>query len=134
MLAIANPARAQGGWTVTDLGTLGGLSGNGEDINEAGHVVGGSNTASGDDQAFLWTPSGGMVDLGTLGGSFSVARGLNNAGQVVGSSDRAFLWTEAGVSAAKTSMSQGATSRGRLWPPPTPRSELHACSRAGSSD
>ena len=81
LLAGASTAHAQGQWTVTDLGTLGGLVGEANDINEAGHVVGGSNTASGGDHAFLWTPSGGMVDLGTLGGSFSAAQAINNAGR-----------------------------------------------------
>ena len=91
-----------GGWTVTDIGTLGGLYGEAEDINEAGHVVGGSTTASGSSHAFLWTPSGGMVDLGTLGGSTSQAFAVSNTGQVVGFSNQAvgppvaFLWTAAG--------------------------------------
>ena len=39
-------AHAGRGWTVTELGTLGGLVGDAEDINEAGHVVGGSNPAA----------------------------------------------------------------------------------------
>ena len=101
VLAGAIMVDAQAEWTVTDLGTLGGLYGDAHDINDAGHVVGESSVESGD-RAFLWTPSGGMVDLGTLGGLRSVAVGINNAGQVVGfadlasSSQRAFLWTAAG--------------------------------------
>ena len=105
VLVSANTARAQGGWAVTDLGTFGGLFGTAEDINEAGHVVGQASLANGDEHAFLWTASGGMVDLGTLGGSRSGAGGINNAGQVVGSSSlgggpggstHAFLWTATG--------------------------------------
>jgi probable HAF family extracellular repeat protein len=96
---------AQEEWTVTDLGTLGGLFGDAQDINDAGHVVGESSVVvSVDpflqvDRAFRWTPSEGMRDLGTLGGSRSVAQAINNAGQVVGFADdasgstRAFLWT-----------------------------------------
>ena len=101
VLAGATTAHAQVGWTVTDLGTLGGLFGDARDINEAGHVVGEASPVTGGDHAFLWTPSGGMVDLGTLGGagSRSQAEGINDAGQVVGlvndGDDRAFYWTAA---------------------------------------
>jgi len=102
LLVGGNVGRAQSVWTVTDLGTLGGVAGNADDLNDAGHVVGGSNTAGGDERAFLWTPSGGMVDLGTLGGARSEARAINNLDQVVGNSSlaggatHAFLWTAAG--------------------------------------
>ena len=102
VLATATTEHAQSGaWIATDIGTLGGLYGEADDINDAGHVVGGSTTASGSSHAFLWTPSGGMVDLGTLGGSTSAAFAINNAGQVVGFSSPAagaslaFLWTAA---------------------------------------
>jgi probable HAF family extracellular repeat protein len=102
VLATATTEHAQSGaWIATDLGTLGGLYGEADGINEAGHVVGGSTTASGSSHAFLWTPSAGMVDLGTLGGSTSQAFGINNTGQVVGFSNTAggaslaFLWTAA---------------------------------------
>ena len=60
-------------WTASggmvDLGTLGGSEQQARAINDAGQVVGRSDTASGDEHAFLWTAAGGMVDLGTLGGS-----------------------------------------------------------------
>jgi probable HAF family extracellular repeat protein len=102
LLAVAATANAQVGWTVTDLGTLGGNFSNAEDINELGHVVGSSHAANGQEHAFLWTPSTGMIDLGTLGGTFSSATGVNDTGQVVGLSlvaaggTRAFRWTAAG--------------------------------------
>ena len=71
VLAGAITARAQAEWTVTDLGTLGGLFGDAEAINDAGHVVGESSLSG--DHAFLWTPAGGMIHLGTLGGPSSRA-------------------------------------------------------------
>jgi probable HAF family extracellular repeat protein len=84
--------------TLTDLGTLpGGTASLAIAINSAGEVVGKSNTATGDDHAFLWV-RGVMTDLGTLGGTFSVANAINDAGQVVGFSStasgltHAFLW------------------------------------------
>ncbi len=95
--------RTQLAWTITDLGTLGGLFGDANDINDNGHIVGESSAPLGGDRAFLWTPEGGMEDLGTLGGTRAVANAINNAGQVVGVADleedglqRAFLWTAEG--------------------------------------
>ena len=80
-----------------ELGTLGGRSSFGMDINEAGHVTGFSDTANGESHAFLFDGDT-MIDLGTLGGTISYASGMNNRGQVVGTatladgSRRAFLY------------------------------------------
>ena len=93
-------------WTagggMVDLGTLGGDSSWGNDINDQDMIVGRSNTASGDMEAFTWTPTGGMQGLGTFGGLSSEAFGLNNQGQVVGRygppsrGTHSFLWSAVG--------------------------------------
>jgi probable HAF family extracellular repeat protein len=83
--------------SLIDLGTLGGAFSDAVAINDAGQVVGVSETASGQLHGFLWH-NGMMTDLGTLGGSFSAAVAINDAGQVVGVSQIAsgqfhgFLW------------------------------------------
>ena len=71
-------------YAVTDLGTLGGYASNATDLNQAGQVVGASDTADGFYRAFVWD-NGTMTDLGTLGGIHSWAEGINDQGQVVGS-------------------------------------------------
>ena len=70
-------------YTVKDLGTLGGSRSDAQAINDSGEIVGGSETPSGDNHAFLYS-GGRMRDLGTLGGSSSYASGINNSGQIVG--------------------------------------------------
>jgi probable HAF family extracellular repeat protein len=82
-----------------DLGSLGGVSSRGEDLNDLGQVVGMSTVSSVRDyHAFLYS-NGAMRDLGTpVAGSLSWAQGINNLGQVVGWYDtghgRAFIWDE----------------------------------------
>lgn len=82
-LALSRPAWA-GGYTITDLGTLGGTYSFASSINNSGQVVGNAAIA-GDvaSHAFLYT-NGVMADIGTLGGKNSMANSINNHGQVVG--------------------------------------------------
>ncbi|MEO6467667.1 MAG: hypothetical protein ABIP21_01100, partial [Acidimicrobiia bacterium] len=94
----AIPAAASLDRTPIDLGTLGGLSSGANALNTAGHVVGAAQNGAGDDRAFRWTSTGGMVDLGTLGGITSHAADINDADQVAGGATNlagqyhAFIW------------------------------------------
>ncbi len=88
----APPARQPRRYTVTELGTLGGETTWPRAINNAGQVVGHSDTKSGEEHAFLWQASAGMRDLGTLGGAHSEAESINDKGQVVGWASTIPLW------------------------------------------
>ena len=83
-------------YSVVDLGTPLGGSGEPWGINSSGQVVGETDTAS-SSHAFLYS-GGSTIDLGTLpGGSVSSARGINDSGQIVGysyntASGSAFLY------------------------------------------
>ena len=88
-------------YEMIELGTLGGFASNVADINEAGQIVGQSNSVSGYNHAFLWD-NGVMIDLGTLSDSYrySLAVAINQRGQIIGnnatfkptSGRRAFVW------------------------------------------
>src|SRR5688572_3327949 len=92
-----NHAHLWNGNSLRDLGTLGGMRSTAHDLNDAGHVTGESQDASGATHAFLWNGST-MRDLGTLGGIGSVGFAINALGQVTGGSktasgaNHAFLW------------------------------------------
>jgi probable HAF family extracellular repeat protein len=105
-LATAGSALAAppAGWIATDLGTLGGSSSHATAVNNAGVVVGDSDTGSGTIHAFSRAPGGTMHDLGTLpGGSFSTAVAINASGQIAGYGDiasgamHAIRWSAAGA-------------------------------------
>jgi probable HAF family extracellular repeat protein len=86
---------------LTDLGTLGGSTGQATWINDAGEIVGEADLP-GDlvHDAFLWK-NGVMTDLGNLGQT-SFALSVNSKGQVVGDTylddvtSHAFLWERGG--------------------------------------
>jgi probable HAF family extracellular repeat protein/YVTN family beta-propeller protein len=72
------------GYTITDLGTLGGDSSKAMAVNASGQVAGHSTLAGNSIvHAFLYS-SGVMQDLGALSGTNSFAWGINTSGQVVG--------------------------------------------------
>jgi probable HAF family extracellular repeat protein len=85
-LLLLSAAKGQPGYTITDLGTLGGSFSVASGINNGGQVVGFSPLSDqAPSHAFLYS-GGQMLDLGTLGGSVGVAFGINNGGQIVGES------------------------------------------------
>ena len=76
LAAVAIPApltaqnqNGQNGYTVTNLGTLGGTVSNANGINNRGWLAGYANlTGDQTSHAVLWQKGAKIVDLGTLGG------------------------------------------------------------------
>lgn len=91
-------------YTVTNLGTLGGMSSFGTAINANGQVTGYINVTNDIQHAFLYS-NGSMQDLGTFGGMSSAGQGINDSGQIVGFTTsssydtRAFLYNNGSVQA-----------------------------------
>lgn len=82
--AGAVPRSGGPSYTITDLGTLGGLSSAAFGINNLGQVVGGADLPDGKRHAFRWE-NGTMTDLGVLpGDQYSEASDINNLGAVCG--------------------------------------------------
>ena len=101
--------------------------GDGQDINDAGDVVGGAMDAGEHYHAFLYR-GGSMIDLHDLGGISSYAYRVNNAGTVIGGYSPSSSITRGFVSDGTTTTDLG-TLRGRARPTP-PRSTDPARSSA----
>lgn len=81
-VTLSSPAYALS-YTITDLGTFGGLTSNAEDISDNGEVVGNATTTDRRPYAFLYS-NDMMTFLGDFGGGGSGGLGINENGQVVG--------------------------------------------------
>ena len=90
-------------YSITSLGTLGGLNSYAWSINDVAQVVGQSEfdlSLPFDTHAFIWDSQNGMQDLVVLSGSQCEARDINNVGVVVGAASfgesqspmHAFVW------------------------------------------
>jgi len=85
------------GYTITDLGTLGGWQASAHAINDHGQIVGEADTGDGYRRAFLWE-NGVMTDLGlspSIPSPYSAAWGINNFRQIIvrwGSGYSSGLW------------------------------------------
>jgi probable HAF family extracellular repeat protein len=107
------------GQTRISLGTLGGQDSFATAINLADQVVGTSDVANGDDHAFLYNRTNGlMTDLGTLGGTTSYATDISDSGFVAGysalpnSSIRAFRYSQSTGMVNLGTLAGGGPSRG----------------------
>jgi probable HAF family extracellular repeat protein len=94
LTALASVSSAAVMYSITDLGTFGGVSSFANSINNHGQVVGWYDNADGKRYAFLYD-NGRVIQLGTLGGTYSVAISINNQGQIVGNSTTAGFGTHA---------------------------------------
>jgi len=108
---------ATSGWTLVDLGTLGGPGSYGAAISQGGAVVGCADRADGTAHAFLYL-NGRMRDLdaGSNGPGSSCALAVNDSGFVAGrsSSGALVIWSGSSVAAIRSVEIQ----RGTDVPPP----------------
>ncbi|WP_051450488.1 DUF3466 family protein [Actinospica robiniae] len=87
--ATGNHAFLYTNGSMIDLGTIdGGTSSVANGINDAGVVIGNSDTADSDERGFVYQ-NGTVTDVGTLGGPNSSVNAINDAGVVTGSSQDA---------------------------------------------
>ena len=90
LLAVTCPALA--GYSIIDLGVLGGSGSGATGVNNSGQVVGTSSRSPWNVNAFIWQ-DGVMTNLGVNSYSDSHGFGINDSGQVVGGA-AAFIWQD----------------------------------------
>ena len=110
--AVLWTPRGDGSYAITDLGSLGGSTAVGVDINGFGQVAGWGDVSSKGTlhmHAFIWTRGTGLVDLGTLpGGCCSAGLAINEAGTIAGwgitlsGTSHAVLWIKGAIKDLET--------------------------------
>jgi len=105
--AVLWTPQMDGSYAITDIGTLGGPTAVGLDINEAGQVAGWGDVKTKGavyQHAFIWTQAAGLTDLGTLpAGCCSVGLAINEAGTIAGwgitlsGTSHAVLWVNRAI-------------------------------------
>jgi len=105
--AVLWTPQMDGSYAITDIGSLGGPTAIGLDVNEAGQVAGwGDIKTKGAvyQHAFIWTQAAGLTDLGTLpAGCCSVGLAINEAGTIAGwgitpsGTSHAVLWVNRAI-------------------------------------
>ena len=80
---LATTSALAGGWTLTDLGPVGGASSVADAINNAGQVVGYAEAADGSPRAVIWTAGIPTVLSAGLGRALAVNAGGAAAGSVL---------------------------------------------------
>lgn len=100
-IAVPNDAVLWQGGAIHSLGTLGGFYAQATRINDAGLVIGTSNTASSDfARGFVWDPLGGMREIqpaepGGTGQVMDLTEGGRICGRAtVGATERACVWED----------------------------------------
>jgi probable HAF family extracellular repeat protein len=99
--SVPSLSAGDAGYALQDIGTLGGAFSNARDVNDAGVVVGRSQTAAGAIHAFVYA-DGTMQDLGSPGSGSSEAWLVGEGGHVAGifrdgGATRTAVWANGGV-------------------------------------
>jgi len=120
-----------------DIGSFGGGFTTPFAINDAGQIVGFSETDAHEFHAFIWDDTNGIQDIGTIPGGFdSFALDINELGHVIGYSTtsvhfpKAFVWDstnglqDIGTLGGSESFAHAINDNGEFQPHPVPQQQL----------